>query len=168
MYVCMYACMFVWLSLIPEYGSTVHDCQSCSWSAEHKKWKFPCPRSRLRIWSRETVSAVPSRISLLILHIQGKAGANLRDSSRFPRRRPFIYTTKPSGQSRVYQVRQLRIDGVHCRESSGSVSVVLKVVPVTGAAFSGITMDQIMCASLFPHPLMLCGDSLIEFSYKLV
>ena len=27
---------------------------------------FPCPRSCLRIWSRETVSAVPSRVSLLI------------------------------------------------------------------------------------------------------
>ena len=26
----------------------------------------PCPRSRLRIWSRETGSAVPSRVSLLI------------------------------------------------------------------------------------------------------
>ena len=27
---------------------------------------FPCPRSCLRIWYRETVSAVPSRVSLLI------------------------------------------------------------------------------------------------------
>ena len=27
---------------------------------------FPCPRSRLKIWSRETGSAVPSRVSLLI------------------------------------------------------------------------------------------------------
>ena len=27
---------------------------------------FSCPRSRLRIWSRETGSAVPSRVSLLI------------------------------------------------------------------------------------------------------
>ena len=27
---------------------------------------FPCPRSRLRIWPRETGSAVPSRVSLLI------------------------------------------------------------------------------------------------------
>ena len=27
---------------------------------------IPCPRSRLRIWSRETGSAVPSRVSLLI------------------------------------------------------------------------------------------------------
>ena len=27
---------------------------------------FPCPRSRLRIWFRETGSAAPSRVSLLI------------------------------------------------------------------------------------------------------
>ena len=27
---------------------------------------FPCSRSRLKIWSRETGSAVPSRVSLLI------------------------------------------------------------------------------------------------------
>ena len=27
---------------------------------------FPCPRSRLRVWSREAGSAVPSRVSLLI------------------------------------------------------------------------------------------------------
>ena len=27
---------------------------------------FPCPRARLRIWSRETGSAVPSRVSLPI------------------------------------------------------------------------------------------------------
>ena len=28
--------------------------------------RFPCPRSRLRIWSLETASAVSSRVSLLI------------------------------------------------------------------------------------------------------
>ena len=28
--------------------------------------------SRLRLWSRETCSAVPSRVSLLILNIQGE------------------------------------------------------------------------------------------------
>ena len=27
---------------------------------------YPCPRASLRIWSRETGSAVPSRVSLLI------------------------------------------------------------------------------------------------------
>ena len=30
---------------------------------------FPCPRACLRIWSRETGSAVPSRVSLLIISI---------------------------------------------------------------------------------------------------
>ena len=53
---------------------------------------FPCPRSRLRNWPRETSSAVPSRVSLLILHTQAESGAYSRDSSRFPRRRPFIRT----------------------------------------------------------------------------
>ena len=34
---------------------------------------------------------------------------------------------------RTYRVTQLRIDGVHCRESAGTgPPVVLKVVPVTG------------------------------------
>ncbi|CAM9815346.1 unnamed protein product, partial [Ascophyllum nodosum] len=47
-----------------------------------------------------------------------ESGAYSRDSSPFPRRRPFIiylYRQPPSGQSRVYQVTQLRTDGVHCR-----------------------------------------------------
>ena len=30
---------------------------------------FPCPRSCLRIWSRQTGSVVPSRVSLLIMSI---------------------------------------------------------------------------------------------------
>ena len=41
-------------------------CPSCSWSAQQGKLIFPCPRSRLRILYRETDSAVPSRVSLLI------------------------------------------------------------------------------------------------------
>ena len=68
MYVCraMYVCMCVWSSHIAEYGLTGVGCQSCSWSAEQGKLIFPCPRACLRIWSRETGSAVPSRVSLLI------------------------------------------------------------------------------------------------------
>ena len=73
-----------------EYGSTGQGCQSCSGSAEQGKMIFPCPRACLRIWSRETSSTVPSRISLLILHIQAESTAYSRDSSRFPRRRPSI------------------------------------------------------------------------------
>ena len=54
----------------------------------------------------------------------------------------------PSGQSRVYRVRQLRADGVPCRESAGTGPVVLKVVHVTGAAILQVIMDQLMCASV--------------------
>ena len=65
------------------------------------------------------------------LHTQAESGAYLRDSSRVPRRRPFIYFNRhtPSGQSRVYRVTQLRTDGVHCRESTGTGPVGLKVGP---------------------------------------
>ena len=57
-----------------------------------KREHFPCPRSRLKIWSRETGSAVPSRVSLLILHTQAESGVYSRDSSRCPRQHPFIFT----------------------------------------------------------------------------
>ena len=40
--------------------------KSCWWSAEQGKLIHPCPPSRLRIWSREAVSAVLSRVNLLI------------------------------------------------------------------------------------------------------
>ena len=42
----------------------------------------------------------------------------------------------PSGQSHVYRVPQLLTDGVNRRESADTGPVVLKVVPVTGAAFA--------------------------------
>ena len=55
--------------------------------------KFPCPRSRLRIWFRETGLAVPSLISLLILYTNAESGAYSRYSSRIPGRRPYIFTS---------------------------------------------------------------------------
>ena len=73
-----------------------------------------------------------------------------------------IYSLKPpyvtvSSQSRNYRViTHLRTDGVHCREFAGTGPVVLKVVRVTGTtALAGLTMDQLMHASLFPHPLLV-------------
>ena len=44
-------------------------------------------------WSRETGSAVPSRVSLLISILQAQSSACLRDFSRVPLRRPFIIDT---------------------------------------------------------------------------
>ena len=42
--------------------------------AKQEKWIFPFPRSRLRILSRETGSAVPSRVSSLIPHTETESG----------------------------------------------------------------------------------------------
>ena len=39
---------------------------SASGQLNREKYIFPCPRWRLRIWSRETGSAVSSRVRLLI------------------------------------------------------------------------------------------------------
>ena len=61
------------------------------WSSEQGKCVFPVP-IRLRIWYRQTGSAVPSCDSLIILHTKVESCVYSRDFSRFPRRRPFIYT----------------------------------------------------------------------------
>ena len=93
---------------------------------------YPCPRSScLRIWPRETGSAVPPRVNLLISILrlnlvltygippEFRSGVHL-----------FIYNRNtPSGQSRVNRVTQLCTDGVHYRESAGTGPVNLKIVP---------------------------------------
>ena len=88
---------------------------------------------------------------------QPEPGAYSRDSSRFSRQRPLIYLNrKPQlGQAQVYRVTQLRTNGVECRESAGTGPVVLKIVPVTGAAFLQVIMDQLTCACFYPHPLQV-------------
>ena len=89
---------------------------ACGQLDDKRKSFFPCPRWRLRIWSLETGSAVPSRVSLLISILKAESGALLRDSSRVPRRRPFIYFKPPyaigsvrslSGHALAYRWRSL-------------------------------------------------------------
>ena len=81
---------------------------------------FPCPRSRLRIWSRETGSAISSRGKLFIVIRR----LNLVLTYGFP----------PDFGSQVYRATQLRTDRVHCQESTCTGSVNLKIFPVTSAA----------------------------------
>ena len=130
---------------------------------------FPCPRSRLRIWTRETGSAVPSRVNLLISILRlnlvltygippdFRGGVHLFISNRHT----------PSGQSRVYRVTQLRTGGVHCRESAGTGPVNLQVIP-NECCLGRSPWTSIMCLS-FPHPLCssLEGQSLI-FIYQAI
>ena len=91
-------------------------------------------------------------------HTQAKSGAYLLiwDSSRVPRRRPFICLNRHtrSGQSRVYRVTQLRTDGVHYRESTGTGPVNLKVVP------NGCCLGRspcVFCCVFFPFILDING-----------
>ena len=102
------------------------------------------------------------------LHTQAESGAYLRDSSRVPRRRPFMYFNRrtPSDQSRDYRVAQLRTHGVHCRESAGTGPVNLKrVMPWQ------VTMDQLICASLshthyWYEVGMLKVPVVVQYSYE--
>ena len=84
------------------------------------------------IWSHETGLAVPSRVGLFIsilrlnLVLTYEIPPDFRDGVHI-----FILNRHtPSDQSLVYRVTtQLRIDGVHCRESAGTEPVHLKIVP---------------------------------------
>ena len=83
------------------------------------------------------------------LHTQAKSGAYLRDSSRVPRRRPFIYLKPPyaigsvpslSGHAIAYRWRSLpRVRRHRASKPQGSSE---RVLPWQ------VTMDQLICASL--------------------
>ena len=83
------------------------------------------------------------------LHTQAESGAYLRDSSRVPRRRPFIYLKPPyaigsipslSGHAIAYRWRSLpRVRRHRASKPQGSSE---RVLPWQ------VTMDQIICASL--------------------
>ena len=65
------------LSIIAEYGSTAGEVANSARGQLNRENKyFPvCLRSRLGVWSRETRSAVRSRVSLLILQTQAESSA---------------------------------------------------------------------------------------------
>ena len=89
---------------------------------------FPCPCSRLRIWSRETGSAVPSRVSLLISILRLNLVLTYEIPSEFRSAAASIYLFKTAIRHRV-SPELLPTDGVHCQESAGTETVNLKVVP---------------------------------------
>ena len=61
----MYICMVITYSKGKDQPGKVAN-PSRGQLADQGKLILPCPRLCLRIWSRETGSAVPSRVSLLI------------------------------------------------------------------------------------------------------
>ena len=89
-------------------------------------------------------------------HTQAESGAYLRDSSRLPRRRPFIYLKPPyviasvpslSGHATAYGWRSLpRVRWHRASKPQGSSE---RVLPWK------VTMDQFICAFFSPHPLLV-------------
>ena len=130
---------------------------TCSWSTEQGMFCLPIPvRAPENSVSRDSLSRPIPRKSAYSPNI----GPNLvLNHGIFPAFREGVnlYCQPPSGQSRVCHLTKLHTDGVHCREYAGTGPKVFEVVPVTGAAFSGIDMEQIICASLFPDSQMVCS-----------
>ena len=129
-----------------------------------------CPRSRLKIWSRETGSDVPSRVSTLIskhsknlVLTQAIRPASRDDSNNSASR----HRVSP----RFYQFTQLRADGVHQREFPDTEAVPVTSAPVScilpGAFFARpslptatngtveTSLDQSTRPSLLLQPLMV-------------
>ena len=125
--------------------------------------QISCPHSRLIIWPHETGLAVPSGASLLILHTQAESGAYLRDSSRVPRRRPFIYVNRHtpsvsvpslSGDAIAYQWRSLpRVRRHRTSKTQGSSE--------RGLPWQ-VTMNQLICASLSHTHFTIIGIKCVE------
>ena len=63
----LYACIVITCS---RGGSIKYSCHSCSWSIDQGKLLIAYLCSRLRIWSRETGSDVPSRASQLYTYTE--------------------------------------------------------------------------------------------------
>ena len=148
----MYVCMVTHIARVWINPGKVANPARGHLNRKHEYFIFPCPHSRLRIWSRETDSAVPSRISLLISVIR----LNLVLTYEIP---PvfhggfhvFVYLNRhtPSGQSRVYRVTRIkcvpmaftaRLRRHRARKPQGSSK---RVLPWQ------VTMDQLICASLY-------------------
>ena len=92
---------------------------------------FPVSVRVLRIWSRETGLAVPSRVRLLIPY-SGGIWCSLTGflpistaASIYLFKPPYAIGSVPS----LLRYAQLRTDGVHCRESAGTEPVSPWVVP---------------------------------------
>ena len=66
-YICLHVCMVITYSKSKdEPGKVANPARGQLNRKIYTRYIFPCPRSRLRIWSRETGSAVPYRVSQLV------------------------------------------------------------------------------------------------------
>ena len=79
----------------------------------------------IRLWSRETDSVVPPGVSLCLFSTL-RLNLVLTHGILLPLSAAafiYLYRQPPWDHSRVYQVTQLRTDGVYCRKSAGTTPV---------------------------------------------
>ena len=138
----MYVCMVITYSRVWINRVRLPILLVVSWTG---KIIFPCPRACLRIWSRETGSAVPSRVSLLIsilrlnLVLTYGIPPEFRGGASKP---PYAIGSVPSlsGHAIAYRWRSLpRVRRHRASKPQGSSE---RVLPWQ------ITMDQLIFASL--------------------
>ena len=113
---------------------------------------FPCPRSPLRNWSREAGSTTLYCFSPLIFTLRlNLIGWCLLMGFLPLSAAASIYTVSHHGvSSELIGSRNCEPTAFHCQESTGTWPVVLKVVPVMSAAFSGFTMNLFFMRLPFP------------------
>ena len=99
------------------------------------------------------VRSVPRQPAPSPYSAQAETGVYSRDFSGFSHRSEsiYLYCSPPSSQFRVYQVTQLRTDGVHCRKSAGTGPVVLNVVPAIWVLPFQVSPWTNLCAPLLSH-----------------
>ena len=144
----MYVCMYVWSHIARVWINRVRLPILLVVSGTGKMNFFLFAFAPEKLGSRERFgSHVPRQPAHL--HTQAEFGAYVRDSSRVPRRRPFIYLKPPyaigsvpslSGRAIAYQWRSLpRVRRHRASKPQGSSEQVLPWQ---------VTMDQLLCASL--------------------
>ena len=106
------------------------------------------PFARENLVSRDGFGRPVSR-QPVHLHTQAESGAYLRDSSRVPRRRPFIYFKLPYGivsvpslSGHAHAYRWCSLPRVRRHRASKPQGSSKRVLPCP------VTMDQLICASL--------------------
>ena len=99
----MYGMIIIYIKGEDQPGEAANPARS---QVNRENEYFPCPRSRLRIWSRKTGSAVPSRVSLLISILRLNLVLTYGIPPEFRGGAHFFFLNRhtPSGQSRVYRV----------------------------------------------------------------
>ena len=100
------------------------------------------------------------------LHTQAESGAYLRDSFGIPQRRPHIIMlptdigSVPGLSDHAVAYRWRSLPRVRRHRASSPQRRSKRVLPWQ------VTMDQLICAFLFPHPLLVYDVGMLKVEYR--